>query len=172
MDDRRELVLRLALEHRNPIWAYSLALCRDPTRAEDLFQDAHVIICRKWSEWPEGTPFLAWALTIVRFTFLSGLDDRHRRLVLVDTEVLAQVVAETDAEREHPDALRLAALRDCLERLAGRTRQVVDLRYQEGLSCEAVSRQLGMGLPAVYQLLSRVRKSLATCIETRLLGQT
>lgn len=166
--DRREQVLRLALEQRNPLWAYCLALCRNPIQAEDLFQDAHVTICRKWQDWQDGTPFLAWALTIVRFTFLAGLDDRHQRLVLVETEVLAEAVAEAHAEQEHPDSMRLAALRDCLARLAGRTRQVVNLRYHEGLSCEDVAQRMTMGLPAVYQLLSRARKALAACIETKL----
>jgi len=168
MDDLRERVMRLALEQRNPIWAYCLALCRDPTAAEDLFQDTHLTICRKWQDWREPAPFLAWALTIVRFTYLSGLDDRHRRLVLLDTQTLAEVVMEAEAESGHLATARLSALRACLAKLGQRPRQIIERRYLDGSSCEEVARQLGMGLPAVYQMLSRLRRSLADCIASRL----
>ena len=165
-DSLREEVMRLVLAHRTQLLAMLLALCRDPHRAEDLFQDTCLVVCAKWREFTPGSNFLAWARAIARYEYLGTLESARRREVAFEAEVIEAALdvlpAEDDqvAERE--------ALGACLTTLDGRARKALDLRYAHGLSGAAAARQLGMTLGALYVLLTRTRQVLQACVERRI----
>ena len=165
--DRRE-VMRLALEHRARLWGFLMGLTKDPLKAEDLFQNTYLVLCEKWGQYEPGSNFLAWARQIARFEFLASVDPERRPFVTAEMEVLESAMRanETQARSSSP---RRDALRQCLEQLPdGRGRQVLELRYGEGMPGEKVAERAGLSLNALYTLLSRVRRSLQECIERRL----
>ena len=53
----------------------------------------------------------------------------------------------------------------CLEKLAGRAKQSIELQYQQGLGREEVADTLGMSPDGVKTLLRRTRQKLRECIE-------
>ena len=63
---------------------------------------------------------------------------------------------------------RSQALRDCLEDLPAKSRDLLKRRYFDGHACEAVAEQLGARLDAIYKRLSRLHQALKKCIETKL----
>ena len=63
---------------------------------------------------------------------------------------------------------RLDALHLCLEKLPGRTREVLDLRYGKGLKGTKVAEMMNRTVDAIYQVLSRAHHSLKGCIENQL----
>jgi len=163
-DVGRDAVLRRALAERPALWAYSLGLTRNPQQAEDLFQESHVVICGKWQQLRPDQPFLAWAFTIIRLTWLASLHDKHRRMAPLKDEVLERCVQEAVDDEEGPQGDRLARLRACLEQLTPRARSALDLRYAQGLDCSRIAQRLTMGVKALYQLLSRSRVMLEDCV--------
>lgn len=166
-EDRRRDVLRLALEYRAEIWAFLMALAKDPNRAEDLFQNTHLIICEKWEQYRPGTNFLAWARAIARFEFLASVDPARKPYVTVEAEVIESAM---EAAQERPDALadKREALRECMNKLNEKSRQALALRYEQGFPCAEVARQLRLSSNALYVMLSRVRQALLECVESRL----
>jgi len=60
---------------------------------------------------------------------------------------------------------RFEALKGCLERLPTRQRELLRLRYWQGLSIDEMARLRGRQVNAVYTALSRIRKALERCIE-------
>lgn len=168
-EDRRSEVMRLAIEHRAQIWGFIMGLAKDPNQAEDLFQSTHLILCEKWRQYEPGTNFLAWARQIARYEFLASVDHARHRLVAVEAEVLEAALSKVQSSSRATSANRLAskrrALQKCLEGLQDRSRQILELRYEQGLPCNTIARQLGMLPNALYKLLSRVRQGLATCVE-------
>ena len=77
---------------------------------------------------------------------------------------LADVAAEV-----HPQAeARKTALKGCLESLKGRTRRIIEMRYQWGQQVQKIADDLGMSRVAVSAVLTRGRKALGDCIEKRL----
>lgn len=63
---------------------------------------------------------------------------------------------------------RLVALRECLESLAEREREVIALRYRDGRGREDCAERLGLSVEGVKTLLRRTKERLKHCIERRL----
>jgi len=55
----------------------------------------------------------------------------------------------------------------CLERLPERSREMINARYRDGKSSEAIGRSLGMTPEAVRIGLLRIRAALRDCLERR-----
>jgi RNA polymerase sigma-70 factor (ECF subfamily) len=77
-------------------------------------------------------------------------------------------VVESFDRREPREGPRARALRDCLEQLTPRSRQLVDLRYHEALALPGIAEQTGSTLEAVHKALVRIRQRLRDCVERRL----
>jgi len=75
--------------------------------------------------------------------------------------------AEQDGNQEYW-RLRQEALTECVKELPARSRELLQLKYEEDLSAEAVGDKLALSAAAVWMSLSRVRKLLRECAERKL----
>ncbi len=167
MTTTRQQVMQLVLHHRTRIWAYCMARCRSPQRAEDLFQQTCLVICEKWPQFRPGSNFLAWAMTIARYEHLASTDPKRHREYENEAAILAAAWADQPDESAQ-DAARRDALRYCLQRLGSRARRAFQLRYAEEQSNARLAEQLSISQQALYALLSRARRLLRECIDRRL----
>lgn len=170
MDQAR--IAQLLMRHRTELYAYLRVMVRNPHDAEDLLQDVSLAASRSWSQYREGTPFMAWAREIARRRVLDFCKKRGRRPSLVEPEVLASLdaaAAALDAEAVEP---RRDALRGCLEKLDGPVRAVIDLRYAEKAEVGDIARRVGRSVQATYAVLKRTRQILRDCVERRLAGDS
>ncbi len=141
MDLRRE-VMRLALEHRAPLWAFLMGLTKNPQKAEDLFQNTYLVVCEKWDQYQPGSNFIAWARQIARFEYLASVDPERRPFVTAEMEVLERALVAA-GETGGAGADRRDALERCLNSLPeARGRRALELRYGQGLPGERVARDL------------------------------
>lgn len=166
-NEQHSNAVRLALQHRERIWAYLMALSKDPNRAEDLFQETYLVILEKSAQFQAGTDFLAWALKIAKFKFLASVDPQRNRHVQMEAEVLEQTML-TPEDRSGSDAEQREALAHCLEKLGPVAREALRLRYNEGLKTSEIAGRINTTTNALYALLSRVRQTLQACVEQRL----
>jgi RNA polymerase sigma-70 factor (ECF subfamily) len=87
---------------------------------------------------------------------------------VLDPAVLELIEGQWPSPADGGEAQRVEALRQCVGALGADARRMLDLRYSQGRACAEVGRELGVGLEAVYQRLSRLHRSLRQCIEKRL----
>src|ERR1700722_19658244 len=95
-DAKTRDVMRLALEQREALWAFLMGLTKDPTRAEDLFQNTYLVLCEKAAQFTPGTNFLAWARQIARYEYLASIDPKRRPEATAEVEVL-EAALDADA---------------------------------------------------------------------------
>jgi RNA polymerase sigma-70 factor (ECF subfamily) len=69
---------------------------------------------------------------------------------------------------EHEAEDRRIALRTCLERVQGRRRQVLEMRYQDNMRVADIASNLGMSADGVSVMLHRIRNVLYECIQKQL----
>jgi RNA polymerase sigma-70 factor (ECF subfamily) len=164
----RQLLATLWEQARPAVFAYLTASVYDFHRAEDLLQEVAVAIAGRFQAYDAKRPFLAWSLGVARNCVLSYYREqaRDRRHF---SEATLHLLGEA-AERHSPDAgsLKRDALRHCLGKIAGRRRQVLEMRYNGGLSIADIAAQIGGTSNAVKVLLHRVRNTLEECIQRRL----
>jgi RNA polymerase sigma-70 factor (ECF subfamily) len=157
----------LLLRERVKLLAYIRAIVRDDHLAEDVFQDVAVLAVRKRDEIRDGRHFLAWMRLTSRHRALKVLRQRRRQLLL--DEGLLDRLDEQWAEHDLASADDLEeALRRCLDRLSPYARNLVRLRYAEGVSGVQLAEVVDRSLNAVYVALTRIHRSLGECIKRRL----
>ncbi len=157
----------LVVKHRHELIAYLYSALGDYHAVEDVFQEVCLVAIQKAAEFQEGTHFVAWARVIARFKLKEQL--RKRTGVLFDEaffDGLDRAFEEARAAID-PDP-RKEALRRCLDELQSGARQIVSLRYDEGLDPATIAGRVGKSRASVNSLLQRIREILKDCVERRL----
>lgn len=158
-----ENFVALLARHERLLGAYVMTMVPQPADADDILQESKVVMWRAFDQFEPGTNFAAWARKICFHQVLAYRKRRHRDR-LDFSEVFLHAVAD---EMEHASdhlAERERALQGCLAKLIPDHRQVLELRYLQGLELEAMANRLNRTTTALYRLLSRIRQSLHGCI--------
>ena len=83
-DDKRDRVLKAALECRTELVAYARLLLGNYTAADDVCQEAMIVVVKKYDQFQEGTSMLAWCRSIVRIEVLRAKQRHQRERTLAD----------------------------------------------------------------------------------------
>ena len=137
----------LVQRYQKPVFAYLASRMGDPLEAEEAAQESFVRAFLSLKKLRKPESFYAWLLGIAgRVAKEQFRSAAHRER---DREAAEFVVAEADDDRkEYPLEEVIAALPETY-------RQVILLRYYEGLSCQEVANRLAMPLGTVTKTLSR-----------------
>lgn len=157
-------------EVQTRLLAYIVMLLGDPTAARDVLQETNLVLWRKASEFSEGTDFGAWARTIAKYQVLAYLRDAKRDRHLFSEEMVESITVEAEPESQELE-VRHSALQSCLEKLTQHQRALLESRYTEGHSIQAIADNSRRTHGSVAMSLSRIRQSLLECIEHRLAGE-
>ena len=161
MGMERDGIVQLLLRERVRITASAAVIARDVHAADDIFQQVVLAALQAAEKFQDGRHVLAWALRAARH---RAIDLAHkRRLVVLPDDVLD--VMETDWADPEVWSDRAEALHRCLSRVADPAREVLRLRYAEGMTAVAIARRLRRTADAVYQILSRTHRALRQCVE-------
>jgi RNA polymerase sigma-70 factor, ECF subfamily len=155
---------RLWVQSQPAISAYLMASVYDVHHAEDLVQEVAQVVAEKFSDYDRSLSFTSWALGIARNRLLKYYRSRSRdRLVM--SEAVLQRLEESLERVEHEAEDRRAALKTCLERITGRRREVLEMRYSANARVADIAQHFGMSPDAVSVMLHRIRSVLFGCIE-------
>jgi RNA polymerase sigma-70 factor, ECF subfamily len=167
-DATRPQLAALWEQARPAVFAYLTSTVYDFHRAEDLLQEVAVAIAAKFHAYDPERSFLAWAIGIARNRTLLYFRVQARDRQHFSEATMKSLSTAAEQLSHDISSYRRDALRHCLERISGRRRRVLDLRYTGDQSIAAVASQLGMTANAVKITLHRVRAALEQCVERRL----
>jgi RNA polymerase sigma-70 factor, ECF subfamily len=144
--------------------AVGIAYCAlaDHHLAEDAAQEAFAIACRDLGRLRRADRFAQWLGAICRKVARRAARSRLRRPLPEET------IEPADADGNHQ---RLEAVRQSVERLPARAREVILLHYFSGLSYEKIAESLGTSPQAVHGRLIRARRKLAVDLRRNGLGR-
>jgi RNA polymerase sigma-70 factor, ECF subfamily len=166
----RDEVVKGAFQYREALLSYAFALLRDWVRAEDVVQDAFIVVMNKWAEFKPGTSLFLWVRQIVHYKVLEAA--RARKMSPVEEDLLAKVAASMqrglDEEIADFQQLKSQALQQCMSHLDSRSAGLLSGFYTESMSCESLAQIHKRSVNAVRLSLSRLRKQLHDCVARRL----
>lgn len=166
--DRQARFLGLFLKHQDDMRAVIGSFIRDRSMADDVFQEMALTLWQKFDEFDPSRSFGAWARGIAVRKVLQRFD-RNKRLPLSMDPATIEAVVEAFNDRDiHETAEMESALGHCLQTLPERSRSLVRMRYEEGLSLQTMAERISSTLDAVNKALSRIRAALRDCVEHRL----
>jgi RNA polymerase sigma-70 factor (ECF subfamily) len=146
---------------------FLVSLVHDPHAADDLLQDLAERMWRKFGDYDERRPFVAWGIGFARLLALEWRRRQQRQAIPLDEATVELLAAEaTDYAIDHGD--RLDALRACLKHLTDRQRAVLRLRYQEEQPVKAIARKSKRTQMAIYKMIKHIHRALLDCISETL----
>ena len=160
----------LVRENADSLTAFLRASVHDEAAADDLFQETLLIAWRKVGEYDRSRPFGAWLRGIAKRLVLAHWRTAAREVPASGELVLDQVDQRLgQLERQSGDTLdqKVAALKECIERLAPMYREPIDLHYQHRRTTEWIAQHLATTKDAVQKRLQRARVALAECLEAK-----
>ncbi|MFW5844735.1 MAG: RNA polymerase sigma factor [Planctomycetota bacterium] len=157
----------LVRRYQPVVWAVVMAMDWNRSHLDDLVQEAFLKAYNALDTYDPGYPFARWLKQIVRNAVTDHLRARVREGA--HRHQLRQLFSNLLRLREpEDDGERLQALRRCRDQLPERSRELVELFYEEGLSCQETAERMGMSTVAVHKALSRIRGTLRECIRQRI----
>ena len=155
----------LFTSHELRLRAYAMSIVAHHADAEDVLQQANLLLWKKFDAFQSGTNFMAWA---VRVVFHEA--QRHRRrqvrdrlrfsdefVEAVSAEAAAADMAEVLAEQE----TRLAG---CVAKLRPDHQDLLRARYTDGWTVDRMAASFHRSAEAIYNVLSRIRRALQACV--------
>jgi RNA polymerase sigma-70 factor (ECF subfamily) len=160
-----KLFLRLFLENERRLYAYILTLLANHTDAEDVLQEASLVMWDKFDEQHPPDNFIAWGCRIAYFKVLDFCKKNQRRRVCF-SEAMLKRVSETMVEQASSLELdeRREALARCIEKLAPKQRDLLVRRLARGATTQSTAVEVGRSVDAVYKALSKIRQTLFDCV--------
>lgn len=137
------------------VYAITYRMLGNQADAEDATQEVFLRAFERLGQYRPGEPFGAWLAGIARHHSIDVL--RHRR----QPAVAAEPQAGQDVEHVVLDRLDRAQIQAAVNRLPGRDRALLVLRYWEDQPVERIARLLGMSEGAAKVALLRARRTLA-----------
>jgi RNA polymerase sigma-70 factor, ECF subfamily len=161
---------RLCDENEVRVFRQAVALCGDLTMAEDLAQETFVEAWKCLSRFNERCQFFTWLCAILLHRY-QNVVRRRRPLPLSslskpDKENADYLLDHLVDQRASPDEIaacveQALALRECIQQLPAKHREVIYLRFYVGDSLEGIAAVLGCSIGTVksrlFHALERLR---------------
>ncbi|MFC1479101.1 sigma-70 family RNA polymerase sigma factor [Planctomycetota bacterium] len=169
----KQPLIKQLLKCQAPFMGYLVAILRDPAAAEEVFQETAVVLMEKEKkERFQPDNFQAWAKEVVRRQALKYINKHKRdseRLTSVEPRLIDEIsrVFTEDKTTVSKHEQEMHALRKCLDKVPGRSRKLLALKYEKNTSLNKISEIMNSTAAAVQKMISRVRHSLKECIERK-----
>ena len=164
--------LKELLGFRSELLGFIRAILRNPSDAEDLFQETCRIILEKSAETSAIQDFRSWAKEIARRQVLQHFRSlRTRKTSTVPSAEMAELAGEvyrTHSPAPEDLAEEAAALRACLDQIPEKQRQVIRLRFLAGQGYDSIARAIQGSEGAIRRMVARTRLLLMECVRQRL----
>jgi RNA polymerase sigma-70 factor, ECF subfamily len=162
--------IQLFTRSQRRIYLFILSQVGNTNDAEEILQDANVIVWSKYQQFQAGTNFVAWACQIAMFEIMKFRTRRKREKLQFSDEFVSRV-AEKVAEDADVLETRRSALSVCLSKLRPKDLELIQSRYAPGENGKKVAQELGRPSNSVYQSLGRIRRALLECVSRRLAAE-
>lgn len=154
-----ELVEYALAEYESPLIGYAMSILKDLERARDVVQDTFIRLYKQDVEKVKGG-LKTWLYTVCRNRALDVLR-KEKRMVVVDDEMFSYTASKDPS----PDTLadqheRVSQLMGYLETLSENQKEVILLKFQQGMSYQEISVATGLTTGNVGFLLHNGLKKL------------
>lgn len=166
MDIQTRQAARLWTLAQPAVSAFVLSVVRDFSIRDDVLQETAVAVIESFERYDTSRSFVSWAIGVAHNQIRLYWRREKREHLTFDDDVVEQV-AESFQTCPSEETDSLGFLRDCLNQLDGRARQLIELRYSHDLKPLAISELIGMSANSVAKALQRLRDQLRDCIDRK-----
>jgi RNA polymerase sigma factor (sigma-70 family) len=156
----------LVSRYGRKIFAYLLGWLKDVEEAHEITQEVLFRVCRKARTYNGGASLSAWIFTVARNLLIDRTRSRNFKLVsatlpLEDGPVGATASPHSDSPEHRAMRQEITTrVREAIDTLPPRQREVVQLRLLGELSLEEIAQAVGLSLGGVKSTLHNALRNL------------
>ena len=162
----RDRIRGVVQDHQSALIRYAASILGGTEQAKDIVQEVLLKLCRQ--RWRDVEGHLdSWLFRVTRNQALDALRKEKRMSLFEKTETmetLARVGEIAAAETRKSETIR--SLLELVEQLPGRDKEIVTLKFQQGLSYREISDVTGLTVSNVGYVLHHALKELKQRWET------
>jgi RNA polymerase sigma factor (sigma-70 family) len=142
-DSKEQFIEQAMAEFESPLIGYATTILHDFDRARDVVQDTFIRLCQQ-DILKVRDSLKSWLFTVCRNRALDLL--RKDKNLQPLTEVRWQHIAGTDPQpdQQSDQSERMAQVLKALDRLSANQREVILLKFQQGLSYQEIAHLTGL----------------------------
>jgi RNA polymerase sigma-70 factor (ECF subfamily) len=161
-----DLIVQTLLRERLRLVAVAVSIVRDVHTADDVFQQVVLAALEHRDQIRDQEHLLSWAVRVTRHRAVDQV--RRKQAQTLPTHILDLLEASwgNPAGSGEPD--QVEALRRCVDKLGAPSRELLRLKYFDGLATPDLADRLRRSVDAVYQSLSRIHRTLSRCVHREL----
>lgn len=138
-----EFIERAVVEHESALIGYAKTFVHDLDRARDVVQDTFIRLCKQDPD-KLGEHLRSWLFTVCRNRCLDVLR-KDRRIEPIDQLRWEKFSGnETPPDQQAEDDDRVADVMRFMDRLPKNQREVILLKFQQGMSYEEIHNVTGL----------------------------
>lgn len=138
--------------------------------AEEVLQEASIVMWKKYGDFQQGTNFSHWAKRVVLFEVLAFRKKQRRQKLQFSNELVEELSFEDMNYSKNIQPIH-DALEHCTGKLSEKDYHLLQLRYEECQSVREVAQTVKRSTAAVYRALTRIHLALHGCIKQELSHQ-
>ncbi len=167
-----EVLMRM---HQEPVFRFAYLMCGDPDEADDIAQETFIRAFRALERFDLDRPMRPWLLSIAANLAHNRYRSLSRYLNALKSLGRSETVAQELAAHERVEEIgeghwQAQSLRQAVQRLGDKDRQIIYLRYFLELSTEEVAIIIGIPTGTVKSRLHRAVNRLREIIEREFPG--
>jgi RNA polymerase sigma-70 factor (ECF subfamily) len=165
-------VQRLFLQHFEVIKGFIFGIMPDHAAVEDVLHEVFLVVTQKSDAFAVNSDFMSWSCTIARNKVLQRLKTERRHsfeALSVDAiDALCAIPQPNSSSALELNSIETETLRLCMEELAPKARQTVELRYRDACRPPEIAKRMNWTVGAVSVTLSRALSALRGCVQRKL----
>ena len=155
--------LRLYTLHQAKLYLFIGTFFRSSADIDEVMQETAIVLWNRFQDLRSHEDFLRWGYGIARLKSYQHLRLKKNELLPFDDQFFDLLADEQQKYADHLERRR-DALQACLGKLRASDRKLIEECYQRENKVTTVAEKLARPVNAVYQSLTRIRRTLHDCI--------
>jgi RNA polymerase sigma-70 factor, ECF subfamily len=167
MPDRIKALSMQFMAERHALMGFIYSMVRDLAGAEDILQEVWIRLAEAAERGEAIADATKWCRGVAKNLILHYWREQRTAKVVADSELLDLVEQALNEQQEAADDRR-QALMECIDRLPEKSKLLLQMKYEQGLSFAGMAERLQRSLDSLKMALCRVRQALLECAERKL----
>ncbi|QDT67502.1 RNA polymerase sigma factor CnrH [Planctomycetes bacterium MalM25] len=163
---QEDVFLRYFSRDRYRIYRFIYSLLPNEADAEDVFQQASIILWKRFGDFDQDREFYPWACSVAVHAVQNYRRSAKRRRFLLNDELM-KTIADEQINSSQRSRYRLELLEECIALLKPKDHELVKRVYLVESSAKTVADQMGKSAQTIYNRLSAIRKKLLLCVNRK-----
>lgn len=163
-----EKLLREYYSQQGMLKGYIYSVIRDYHATDDILQEIAIVVAQKAATFDFDRPTRPWFMGIAKKQIQRWFRAKGKRQVHVSFDLLEDFICENENFTTDAMTSRETALKKCVSKLPAKQKNILNLRYADGMNCEEIAGVVHRSVQGIYAVLKRLKGSLRTCVEFQL----